>query len=153
MRIGLISDTHGFLDPRVHELFAGVDHIFHAGDIGRESIITELRKIAPVTAVIGNTDGGLPFKQTEIVRLPVGVFVLHHIVLPYSPVEPVAGIIERERPAAVIFGHTHHAFAEVIGRVLFVNPGYSGKEKFDTERRVAIMRCDDGRIKTEFIPL
>jgi len=153
MKIGLISDTHGFLDPKVATLFAGVDHIFHAGDIGRESIITELKKIAPVTAVIGNNDTGMGFKETEIVTLPVGKFVVHHIVLPYSPKEPVASIIERERPSAVIYGHTHHAFNAVIGRVLFVNPGYAGKEKFDTARRVAILHCEGGGMKVEFLEL
>jgi len=153
MKIGLISDTHGYLDPRVAKLFAGVEHIFHAGDIGRESIITELEKIAPVTAVIGNNDAGMNFKQTEIVTLPVGKFVVHHIVLPYSPAEPVAGIIENERPAAVVFGHTHHAFGAVIGRVLFLNPGYSGKEKYGVDRCVAVLNCENGEMKPEFFGL
>ena len=56
MRIGVISDTHNFLDPRIPELFAGVDHIFHAGDIGRHTLIVALEQIAPVTAVVGNND-------------------------------------------------------------------------------------------------
>ena len=57
MKIGLISDTHGYLDPKVLELFADASHILHAGDIGGDSIILELKAIAPVTAVLGNTDG------------------------------------------------------------------------------------------------
>ena len=61
MKIGVISDTHGFLDPKIFELFAGVEHILHAGDIGFASIILELQEIAPVTAVYGNTDADLPF--------------------------------------------------------------------------------------------
>src|SRR6188768_3047522 len=56
MRIGLISDTHGKLRPAVFERLAGVDLIFHAGDIGSLDIITELETIAPVQAVHGNTD-------------------------------------------------------------------------------------------------
>ncbi|NMD22197.1 MAG: metallophosphoesterase family protein, partial [Verrucomicrobia bacterium] len=49
-RLGIISDTHNFLDPQVKSLFAGVDHILHGGDIGLPRIIMELEAIAPVTA-------------------------------------------------------------------------------------------------------
>lgn len=153
MKIGLISDTHGFFDPKILMLFAGVSHILHAGDIGKESVIDELETIAPVTAVLGNNDDGMDFKLTEIVKLAVGKFVMHHIVLPYSPAEPLAEIIERERPTAVIFGHTHHPFNAVISRVLFLNPGYAGKAKFGPERHVAILHCDKGEIRPEFLAL
>ena len=69
MKLGLISDTHDYLDPRIPELFAGVDHILHAGDVGRPLLIVELEQIAPVTAVTGNTDEGLPLRETELVTL------------------------------------------------------------------------------------
>ena len=42
MKIGVISDTHNFLDPKIAELFAGVSRILHAGDVGNASIISEL---------------------------------------------------------------------------------------------------------------
>lgn len=153
MKIGIISDTHGFLDPKVHELFAGVSHILHGGDIGRASVIDELEAIAPVTAVLGNNDTGLNFKETEIVQLAPGKFVVHHIVLPFSPPDRIQEIIERDRPAAVIFGHTHHAFCQTIGRVLFVNPGYAGHPKFGIERKVALLHCDENKIRAEFVNL
>jgi putative phosphoesterase len=153
MKIGIISDTHGFLDPKVLKLFAGVTHILHGGDIGKESVIDELETIAPVTAVLGNNDAGLNFKETEIVQLEPGKFLLHHIVNPFAPPERIGVIIERDRPAAVIFGHTHHAFSQVIGRVLFLNPGYSGNPKFGLERKVAILHCDGHKIRPEFLNL
>ena len=56
LRVGVISDTHDFFDPRLPVLFAGVDRILHAGDIGMPWVILELEQIAPVTAVIGNSD-------------------------------------------------------------------------------------------------
>jgi len=65
VKIGVLSDTHGFLDPRVETLFAGVDHILHAGDIGYATIILELEFLAPVTAVLGNCDDELGFHLTE----------------------------------------------------------------------------------------
>ena len=59
MRIGVISDTHDLLDPRVPELFAGVEHILHGGDVGLPWLMLKLDEIAPVTAVLGNTDVGI----------------------------------------------------------------------------------------------
>jgi len=56
MRLGIISDTHGKLRPEVFDLFSGVDHILHAGDVGSADILTELEVLAPVTAVYGNVD-------------------------------------------------------------------------------------------------
>ena len=57
MRLGVISDTHGLLRPQVFDVFSDVDHILHAGDVGPLSILRELERLAPVTAVYGNTDG------------------------------------------------------------------------------------------------
>jgi len=56
MLIGVISDTHGRLDPTVEKVFAGVDRIVHAGDVGDEAVLARLRAIAPLTAVRGNGD-------------------------------------------------------------------------------------------------
>jgi hypothetical protein len=153
VKIGVISDTHGFLDPKVLELFAGVQHILHAGDIGFASIILELEEIAPVTAVLGNTDLGLPFKETETIELAARKFLVHHIVNPHAPSDKLKARIARERPDAIIFGHTHKRFCETIGRILFFNPGYSGKPKFGVERSIAILHCDEKEIRAEFLPL
>ena len=57
MRIGLISDTHGFLDPKVFEYFKEVDQIWHAGDVGTSSVVEELGAFKPVLGVYGNIDG------------------------------------------------------------------------------------------------
>jgi putative phosphoesterase len=151
MKIGLISDTHGFLDPKVPGLFAGVDHILHAGDIGPDSIIVELGAIAPVTAVLGNTDSSPTFRITEVVALAQCKFFVHHIVNPHALKENLQFQVARERPDAVVFGHTHKAFCETIGGVLYLNPGYAGKPKFGAERTVAILRCQEMRV--EFLSL
>jgi uncharacterized protein len=153
MKIGVISDTHGFLDPRVEKLFAGVDHILHAGDIGDPMIELELRFIAPVTAVLGNNDGGLPFKETEVVTLAGKKFLIHHIVNPRALSENAAARIQRERPDVVVFGHTHKQFSEIIGGMLFFNPGYAGRPKFGAERSVAVIELEHGSLRTKFISL
>ena len=153
MKIGVISDTHNFLDPTFTELFAGVSHILHAGDVGNASIIHELEAIAPVTAVYGNTDMNLPFKETEIVELAGRKFLVHHIVNPFAPAERLKDFIARERPDVVVFGHTHKQFCETIGGILFFNPGYAGRPKFNTERSAAILDCSEKEIRAEFLPM
>lgn len=153
MKIGVISDTHGFLDPRVESIFAGVDHILHAGDIGDPLIEMELKFIAPVTAITGNTDTGLTLHETEIVELLGRKFLLHHIVNPRALSEKVAGLIQREKPDAVVFGHTHTAFAETVDGVFFFNPGYAGKPRFGAARSMALLHLDSDEIRHEFIPL
>jgi len=153
MKIGVISDTHGFLDPQIPKLFAGVGHILHAGDLGDAFIAFELGQIAPVSAVLGNTDLGLPFSPTEIIELAARKFLIHHIVNPRAPEEKLRARIAREKPNAVIFGHTHQRFCEMLGGILFFNPGYSGKPKLGVERSVAILHCTEKEIRPEFLNL
>ena len=153
MKIGVLSDTHGFLDPRVEKFFAGADLILHAGDIGDPTIELELKFIAPVTVALGNTDIGLPFKETEVVMLAGNKFLIHHIVNPLALSERMEIRIRHERPDVVVFGHTHKKFSETMNGVLFFNPGYAGKPKLGAERSVAILHLDGKRIRHEFIPL
>ena len=153
MKIGVISDTHGFLDPRVEKIFAGVDHIIHAGDIGYASIILELQLLAPATAVLGNCDDHIGFPLTAAVELAGKKFLVHHIVNPHAPDETLALQLAKEKPAAVIFGHTHKKFAETVNGIFFFNPGYAGKPKFGAERSVARLHLDGHGIRHEFIPL
>jgi uncharacterized protein len=178
MKIGVISDTHNFLDPKIAKLFAGVEHILHGGDIGLPWVILELEAIAPVTAVLGNTDDGrLQFKETEVVELAGRNFFVHHIINPYGPapelpltptLSPSNGKREKEPdrrrektrieparnvPDVVVFGHTHKPYCETIGRTFFFNPGYAGKSRFGMPRTVAILHCDAKTIRPEFLPL
>lgn len=153
-RIGVISDTHNFLDPKIPPLFAGVDHIVHAGDIGQPRLILQLEEIAPVTAVLGNTDDpGLRFRLTEMVELEGRKFLVHHIVNPHAPDESLQRRLNREQPAVVVFGHTHKPFCETMGSTLFFNPGYAGKSRFGMPRSIAILHCSAKEIRPEFISL
>ena len=150
MLLGLISDTHDFLDLRVPSLFKGVEHILHAGDIGRASIIMSLERIAPVTAVLGNTDTGLDVRETEIVELAGRKFLLHHIVDVREPHESLQRRIEREAPDVVVFGHTHKPHDETIGATRYLNPGYAGKPRFNLPRSVALLHCGPEGVRVEF---
>jgi putative phosphoesterase len=153
MKIGAISDTHGFLDPKIPRLFAGVDHILHAGDIGMDCLIAELEAIAPVTAVSGNMDPSATFSPTATIALGGHKFLVQHIVDPGALKEDLRLRIAREQPDVVVFGHTHKAFGGTTGGVLFFNPGYAGKPKHGAERSAAILHCDGKEIRPEFLPL
>jgi putative phosphoesterase len=153
VKIGVISDTHGYLDPKVESLFQGVDHILHAGDIGFASIILELEFIAPVTAVLGNNDAGLSFKETESLELGGKKVIVHHIVNPRELSDKLSNRIRRERPDLVVFGHTHRAHSETVNGILFFNPGYAGKPRLDRERSVAILDLDENGFHPRFVRL
>jgi hypothetical protein len=153
MKIGLISDTHGYLDPRVPEIFEGVEHILHAGDIGYASIILELERIAPVTAVLGNNDFGMVYRETEVVELGGIKFMVHHIVEPKRLEDSLKRKVIHHGPDVVMFGHTHKPFNEIIEGVHFLNPGYAGKPRFKQERSVAILHLQDGQRRVEFLGL
>jgi uncharacterized protein len=153
VKVGVISDTHGYLDSRVEKIFAGVDHILHAGDIGYTSIILELELIAPATAVMGNcdSDGGYPL--TQIAEVAGKKFLLHHIVNPWALSEDIKNRVVKNQPDVVVFGHTHKKFAEPVDGIFFLNPGYAGKPKSGTERSVAILHIEGDNFRAEFIAL
>ena len=154
MKIGVISDTHDFLDPAIAKHFAGVDHILHAGDIGMPWILLELQFVAPVTAVAGNTDDpSLRYEQTKTAELGGRKFLVHHIVEPRVLTDDLKARIAKEKPHVVVFGHTHTSFCETIGGVLYFNPGYAGRPKHDAKRSVAILHCDTQGIRPEFLTL
>ena len=152
-KIGLISDTHGFLDPRIRRCFKGVDHILHGGDIGFPWLLLDLERIAPVTAVLGNTDYDVPVRETETVELAGFKILVHHIVNLPTPDMMIRERIERTRPDMVVFGHTHRAHLETLGSTIYVNPGYAGRPKLGVRRSVAILECQGKNPVVRFIDL
>lgn len=153
LKIGVISDTHGYLDPKVLQIFQGVDHILHAGDIGSASLIFELESLAPVTAVLGNTDAGLNFRETEWVELSGRRFLVHHIVNVQAPQEALSLRPALGAPDVVVFGHSHKPHQETIAGTLFLNPGYAGKPRFNLPRSVAILQGVQAKLWVNFFPL
>jgi hypothetical protein len=97
LRVGIISDTHGVLHARVPEVFAGVDHIIHAGDIGGEEILLALRRIAPVTHVEGNVDDGSGYNVARVTLDDVRFLVTHILPRPSDPEAPVRKALNASR--------------------------------------------------------
>lgn len=153
MKIGVISDTHGHFDPKIPRIFAGVEHILHAGDVGGGGILVQLEQIAPVTAVLGNNDMGMALRETEILELQGKRFFLQHI-FPHGRIdETTKGRLDRAKTDAVIFGHTHQTFSEIReGRLIF-NPGYAGRPRFDLPRSVAVLELSSSGFAPLFVKL
>ena len=152
-KIGIISDTHGFLDPQIKELFKGIDHILHAGDIGPPHIVMELEEIAPVTAVMGNTDYDIDVRETESVQLADRQILVHHIVSLPTPAETIRQRIASSKPDIVVFGHTHQACSETVDQTLYLNPGYAGRRRMGVSRSIAILECEGIENHLNFIDL
>lgn len=153
MKIGLISDTHDWLDPQILEHFHDVEHILHAGDIGRWEILHQLHDAAPVTAVLGNTDFGLDCRETESIELEGIRFMVHHIVNPQGLEPRLVKSISKRKADVVVFGHTHEAFDETIKGVRFINPGNAGRPRYGASRSIAILNIDGTELSLTSIPM
>jgi putative phosphoesterase len=144
-RIGIISDTHGLLRPEAERRLAGVDHIVHAGDIGRPEIVDALRKIAPVTAIRGNVDTGewaREYADTELVRLAgKSIYILHDLKTLHIDVR--AGI------DVIVCGHSHIPKIETIGGVLYLNPGSAGPRRFKLPITLATLEVTPDGLRPE----
>ena len=139
MKIGLISDTHGHVPNTVHTALAGVNYILHAGDVGPMDVITELEAIAPVYAVLGNTDHGIALPETRLEEFDGIKILIHHIVDVDYPSQTVRELLSTEKPEIVVFGHTHMPFDERRSKIRFINPGSASQPRGGTAPSVAIL--------------
>lgn len=153
MKIGLISDTHNYLDPRVAELFEDRDEIWHAGDFGTGEIAAELQKVAPVVGVYGNIDGEdirkkYPLHQ-RFTKEGVDVWMTHIGGIPGRYCLPIREEIERNSPDLFICGHSHIlkiARDKSLDNMLYVNPGAAGKHGFHVHRTMVRFEIGGGKI-------
>jgi putative phosphoesterase len=153
VKLGLISDTHGTVPAAVYVALAGVDHILHAGDVGPVDMLTELEAIAPVSAVLGNTDHGLALPETRVEEFATHKFLIHHIVDASMPSQRVRALLAEEQPDVVVFGHTHIPFQDEIDGVLYLNPGSACQPRDFSAASVAIVDCTPTGLDVRFVPL
>ena len=150
MLIGVISDTHGLLRPEATAALQGSEHILHAGDVGDSEILTQLGKIAPLTAIRGNIDRTGKCAQLpafELVELAgQSIYMLHdRNELDLAP--EAAGI------AAVVSGHSHQPQSEWRKGVLYFNPGSAGPRRFSLPVSVGFLDIRDGKIEPRLLTL
>jgi hypothetical protein len=157
VRIGLLSDTHGFLDPALAALFARCAAILHAGDVVKPAVLAALEGIAPVTAVRGNNDDAPALvRLPEAALVPVGpltALVVHDLGAREAPKPPARALIARRRPEIVVHGHSHRPGVAVAGGRLFVNPGSAGPRRFSLPRTAAVLVARGRRVSIELFDL
>lgn len=147
MRIGLLSDTHGFLDPPIFQYFASCDEVWHAGDFGPFEILEQLEKFKPLRAVWGNIDGekvraALPRDlQWECEGLRV---YMTHI----GNAPPVRKEIENYQPGLFICGHSHilKVTREPERQLLHMNPGAAGHVGWHKVRTILRFTVAAGKV-------
>ena len=156
MILGIVSDTHGLLRPEVAPALAGVDRILHLGDVGKVSILDELGKIAPVTAVRGNVDRDGPcarLPETEVVLVEnpphasLYLYMLHDLKTLH--LDPAAA-----KFSAVLHGHTHVPNFYTKKGVLYFNPGSCGPRRFELPVSIGLLTVKkDGSVSPEIVHL
>lgn len=147
-RIGLISDTHGYLDDAVFRHFEDCDEIWHAGDFGSIALAEQLRQFKPVRGVYGNIDGQdirsvypelLQWKTEDIL-----VMMLHIGGYPPKYNSRSKPLIQQHKPQLFISGHSHILkvmFDEQL-QCLHINPGAAGKQGWHKVRTLIKLDID-----------
>lgn len=147
MRLGIISDTHGQLRPEVWDVFAEVDQILHAGDIGPLDVLYQLEQMAPVLGVYGNTDGW-DIRHKWPAEQHVEIEGLNFTVVHGDRFgQPTPAQLRAAYPDAdvIVYGHTHMPLLELVDKTVTVmNPGAAGPQRYDILPSVGIMELEMG---------
>ncbi len=154
VKIGLLSDTHNYLDAQINDYFSDRDEIWHAGDFGSIDIARSLETIAPVTGVYGNIDGKdirdeFPLDQ-RFVKEGVDIWMRHIGGVPGRYCIPIREEIERNPPDLFICGHSHIlriARDQQLNKMIYMNPGAAGKQGFQVHRTIVRFELNNGRVE------
>lgn len=152
-RIGLLSDTHGWLDPRLKEHFAACDEIWHAGDIGGLEVADELARWKPLRAVHGNIDDtktSVTHPEHQRFTLDgVKVWITHIAGRPPRYERNVIEELRSSPPDLFICGHTHLCTVKYDTQLnfLYMNPGAAGRQGFHHVRTALRFSIDAGNLK------
>ncbi len=152
-RIGLLSDTHGWLNPTIYDFFKDCDEIWHAGDIGSDDVAIELSAFKKLRAVYGNIDGWeirADYPQFQIFKVEDVKVVMTHIGgYPNAYAPGIRQMLLEERPDIFISGHSHilKVMRDPKLNLLHLNPGAAGMKGF--HKKVTMLRFQiDGKEAT-----
>jgi putative phosphoesterase len=157
MRIGVISDTHiperaKDIPAEIIKSFKDCNMIFHAGDLVEIKVLDILRDLGKeVVAVHGNMDypdvkQKLPSKQIiEVEGLRIGIF--HGWGSPHKLKELARDTFKEEKPAIIVFGHSHYPVSENIKGIYYFNPGSPTDKIFSPFNSYGILEIENKTIK------
>ena len=152
-KIGLLSDTHSFLDSKIFDYFKEVDEIWHAGDIGNLETLEALEAFKPVRAVYGNVDGAklraaCPLNQSFTIE-GLSVFMTHIGGYPGRYTARVRALLQANPPHLYICGHSHilKIMPDRKLNLLHINPGACGRHGFHKEKTIIRFGIESGKIQ------
>ena len=152
-KIGLLSDTHGFVDERILDFFKDVDEIWHAGDIGTVEVIDKLSKLKLFKGVYGNIDGhDIRLRVPEILTFTCEQVkvTMTHIGKQYGKyTKKLFSVLMKENPQLVIVGHSHilQVKYDKSFSFLFINPGAAGNSGIHKVKTACRFTIDEKQIK------
>lgn len=154
MKIGLLSDTHSYLDTRIFSYFKKVDEIWHAGDIGSVELIDQLRNFKPLVGVYGNIDNKeirAEFPEfNRFVRDQVSVLMTHIGGRPGRYTQPLVKELKVNGiPKIIVCGHSHILKVQFDQRfkALWLNPGACGNHGFHQIKTLLRFELNKGKIE------
>lgn len=153
MKIGLLSDTHSFLDDAVFTHFDQCDEIWHAGDFGNLALADQLADFKPLRGVYGNIDGAdLRTVYPETLRFTVeglDVFMIHIGGYPDRYAPQVRTLMQNNAPDLFISGHSHilKVIYDKKFECLHLNPGAAGKQGWHKVRTLQRFDIEEGKVK------
>lgn len=153
IKIGLLSDTHAFLDDAVFKHFDACDEIWHAGDFGSSDVIEKLESFKPLRGVYGNIDDAqIRHQFPQHLRFEceqLDVWMTHIGGYPgrYSPL--VRKNIQQNPPKLFIAGHSHILKVQFDPKLqlLHLNPGAAGKQGWHQVRTLMRFDIQEGRVE------
>lgn len=153
MKIGILSDTHGYLHPNAYDFFKNCDEIWHAGDIMDASILDELRLISPcVRAVYGNCDDfdiRREIPEIQVFQCQEHTVAMMHIAGYPGKYQPRAlQVIAQVKPTIFIAGHSHilKVMQDKTHHLLFINPGAAGRYGIHTRLTMVRLQINGSEI-------
>jgi len=152
-RIGVLSDTHSHLDPKIFTHFKDVDEIWHAGDIGEIEVLDKLRAFKPTRAVYGNIDNHVIRQETpefNVFQIEEKKILITHIAgKPGKYSKPLYDKLQEEKPDVVVCGHSHILLVQFdkFSNLLWINPGACGIHGFHSVRTLVRFTIDGNKIE------
>ncbi|EJF09424.1 MULTISPECIES: metallophosphoesterase [Pontibacter] len=154
MKIGLLSDTHDYMDDQILRHLADRDEIWHAGDFGTAMVAERLSEVAPLRGVYGNIDGqDIRSLYPKVLRFDVNgldVLMTHIGGYPGKYHPDIRQEIKTNPPGLFITGHSHILKVmpdKTLGKLLHLNPGAAGRHGFHQVRTMMRFAIEEGQIR------